>query len=290
MQREQSRVMHGQAMVEFLITLPVLLLMVFGILQFAMIYQAKSALNHAAFMGTRQGALNSGSLRSIRDGVASGLTPLFMRMDGKQTAAIQMSDVARARLISTIEIFNPNTALVEILNPTTAAFNLHNQANAEGKFVIPNDNLMYRTAAVAAGSMSIQDANLLKVKVTYCFKLVVPFVNQLIYGLHTGLVAVQNLAGVSFDLVSRQETSPNLCSNINTVYPAADQTIDSMSSTTGAMALLTQNLTASSKTAVAQSLKLDPALGWNLGGVRIPITAEAIVRMQSPFAPTPAGG
>ena len=95
-------------MVEFLIMLPSLLLMVFGILQFALIYQARSALNHAAFVGARQGALSGGSMNAIQDGVASGLTPLFMRMSVSEDPA--MPHIVRARLISTIEIFNPNTA------------------------------------------------------------------------------------------------------------------------------------------------------------------------------------
>ena len=49
------RCMAGQSMVEFLIVLPSLLLIVFGIFQFSLIYQARSALNHAAFVGARQG-------------------------------------------------------------------------------------------------------------------------------------------------------------------------------------------------------------------------------------------
>ena len=45
--------------------------------------------------------------------------------------------------------------------------------------VIPNDNLVYRSSAEGANSgQSIQDANLLKVHVSFCYELVVPFVRQ----------------------------------------------------------------------------------------------------------------
>ena len=267
--------MSGQSMVEFLIVLPSLLLMVFGILQFSLIYQARSALNHAAFVGARQGALSGGNIKSIQDGVASGLTPLFMRMSVSEDPA--MPHIVRARLISTIEIFNPNTAKVEILNPTAEAFNA---LNVNG--VIPNDNLMYRTGS--GGGVSIQDANLLKIKVTYCFKLVVPFVNQLIYGMNAGLTSVKNLTGVSFDLTSRTETRTNLCSNINKTYAQAMEYVDSLNSKAGPMAPLAEKLTDPLKNVITNSFNVIPSLNWNLGGIRIPITAESTVRMQTPFA------
>lgn len=273
-----ARYGRGQAMVEFLIVLPSLLLIVFGILQYALIYQARSALNHAAFVGARQGALSGGSLTAIRDGVASGLTPLFMRVDFARDLA--MPDLVKARMIATLEIFNPNTASIAILNPTTDAFNA---LNVNG--VIPNDNLMYRSAS--GGGVSIQDANLLKIQVTYCFKLVVPLVNQLIYGMHAGLAAVEKLAGVYYDMASRAETRPNLCSNINRTHAQTIDFVDNISSRAGPLAPLAGSLTGPAQSVLNNAFNAIPAsLNWNLGGVRIPITAESTVRMQTPFAPS----
>ena len=141
------QVMRGQSMVEFLIVLPSLLLIVLGILQFSLMYQARNLLNHAAFIGARQGALSGGNMTSIKDGVASAMAPLFMRVS--LTSRPAMSDVVKARLISTIEIFNLNTALIEILNPTPDVFKKHNLNGA-----IPNDNLMYRSTASAEAPMA----------------------------------------------------------------------------------------------------------------------------------------
>ena len=147
-------------MVEYLIILPVLLLLVLGMIQFALIYQAKSTLNYATFMGARQGALKNANMFSVMDGVAGGMTPLFMRT----TDAAAIQDLAKARIIAAIEIFNPLTAKVEILSPTQEAFD---EFMVDGE--IPNDNLMYRSSDAGKESgMSIQDANLLKVRVTYC--------------------------------------------------------------------------------------------------------------------------
>ena len=197
---------RGQTMVEYLIILPALLLLVLGVIQFALIYQAKSTLNYATFMGARQGALKNASMFSVMDGVAGGMTPLFMRT----TDAAAIQDLAKARIIAAIEIFNPLTAKVEILSPTQEAFD---EFMVDGE--IPNDNLMYRSSDAGENSgMSIQDANLLKVRVTYCVKLVVPFVDRVIYALTTGILGVQNLANKSYTDSTLEET-PNLCSTIS---------------------------------------------------------------------------
>ncbi|NBY68825.1 MAG: hypothetical protein EBQ58_08380 [Betaproteobacteria bacterium] len=210
---------RGQTMVEYLIILPVLLLLVLGVIQFALIYQAKSTLNYATFMGARQGALKNASMFSVMDGVAGGMTPLFMRT----TDAAAIQDLAKARIIAAIEIFNPLTAKVEILSPTQEAFD---EFMVDGE--IPNDNLMYRSSDPGKESgMSIQDANLLKVRVTYCVKLVVPFVDRVIYALATGIKGVQNLANKSYTDSTVEET-PNLCSTISSPKASLRREVQSL--------------------------------------------------------------
>lgn len=262
--------LKGQAMTEYLIILPSLLLLILGVIQLAFIYQAKSTLNYATFMGARQGALKNANLNSVKDGVAAGMTPYFMHT----STAPDMPDLVKARLISAIEIFNPKTASVEILSPSAAAFNALNLGGS-----IPNDNLMYRTAT--GDGMSIQDANLLKIRVTYCVKLIVPFVDRIIYGLATGIQSVTNLTNESF-WQSNAESRPNLCSAMNAAYGNGDTTIQNMN------AAEASGLSGPQKTALAGALSsVIPGLNWNLGGWRIPITSEAIVRMQSPVIMTP---
>ena len=268
--------LRGQSMVEFLIVLPSLLLIVLGIIQFSLIFQAGSILRHATFIGARQGALSSGKMESIKDGVAAGLTPLFMRVDPKTVLGLE--DLVKARLISTIEIFNPNTAKIERLSPTDDALAAHNVGGE-----IPNDNLMYRPTTVDGGQ-SIQDANLLKIRVSYCFKLVVPFVNQLIYGLAVGLKEVKGLTGVSFDPANSTETNKNLCTDINKVKAqATDIVVNDINNRAGPLAPLTGSLSSAAATIINNAFDNVPLLNWNLGGVRIPLVAEAIIRMQTPF-------
>lgn len=274
--------MGGQSLVEFLILLPSLLLIVFGIIQFSLIFQANSILRHAAFIGARQGALSNGKMESIKDGVASAMTPLFMRVNSPSGAGI--TDLARARMISTIEIFNPHTASIEILSPTSEAFEEHNIFIVQNNgFAIPNDNLMYRPTTVLGG-VSVQDANLLKIRVSYCFKLVVPFVNKLIYGMVVGLEETKVLTGISFNDAGSTESKPNMCTNINKVKAeAADSVVNQINSRAGPLAPLTGSLSSTATTIINNAFDNVPVLNWNMGGVRIPIVTEAVIRMQTPY-------
>ena len=267
---------RGQSMTEYLIILPSLLLLVLGVIQFALIYQAKASLNYATFMGARQGALKNANMTSIMDGVAGGMTPFFMRT----SSAPFLHDMAKARMISAIEVFNPNTAKVEIISPTTEAFDAFSQLSTTGD--ISNDNLMFRNSNDLKHGMSIQDANLLKIRVTYCVKLMVPFVDRVIYALNTGIAEVKNMTQSSY-WASNAETIPNMCSKMNGTYATARQQVDSLTASMPAGVSLTANGLANAViNQLPQQFPTIPVLNWNVGGMRIPITAEAIVRMQSP--------
>lgn len=278
----KTRRERGQAIVEYIIIFPILLLLVLGALQFALIYQAKFTLNYATFMGARQGALKNGSMTSIKDGVAAGMAPLFMRTGGTPF----LDDLAKARIISTIEVFNPLTAKVEIISPTQAAFTALAKAPTYGTGnEIPNDNLMYRSAS--GDGMTIQDANLLKIRVTYCVKLVVPFANRVIYSLVNGIEGMKNLTHEFFwTPTSPAPATPNMCSQLSERYAQVRQKIDSIAGSLPVGVSIVDNLASTIINNLPTSFPTIPLLNWNVGGMRIPVTAEAIVRMQSPLQAT----
>src|SRR4051812_25521367 len=164
---------RGQAMIEYLIVFPALLMLVMGAIQFALLYQIKSTLNYATFMAARQGALKNAKSTSIQDALAAGMTPLF-------TFTPDLAGLARGRAIAAIEAFNPLTTNVSILSPTkdTADDFAEDDPADNTKRLIPNDNLQFRDSTLygAKTGLNIQDANLLKIRVTYCAKLIVPVV------------------------------------------------------------------------------------------------------------------
>ncbi len=262
---------RGQAMIEYLIIFPALLLLVMGAIQFALIYQAKFTLNYATFMAARQGALKNAKLTPIKDGLAAGMTPLFMRT----TSSPDVGDLAKARVIAMIEAFNPLTTKVEIISPTK-------QAHIDMGNNIPNDNLMYRSTS--GDGMSVQDANLLKIRVTYCVRLIVPFVNRVIYALSNGITGAKNLTDESFWVSPSAPTTPNMCTMPSDTVASLVSKLDDVSG----MPADIKNAIGAAGNSVADLLNNIPTtipfLNWNIAGMRIPITAEAIVRMQSPVA------
>jgi hypothetical protein len=162
----------AQAMTEFLIIIPVLILLIFGAVQAAFIYSAKNGLNYATFQAARLGAINNAQYADMRRGLLRGMYPMFS----------QYQDEDR-RLEHTAEEID-NFLLITRISPDNAAFGAWGEeqddplGDGEANEAIPNDNLMYRP--MQQNPVSIQDANLLKIRVQYCMKLIVPIVDRLL--------------------------------------------------------------------------------------------------------------
>lgn len=231
--RGGRRFQGGQAMVEYLYAFPILVMLIFGALQFAFIYQAKATLNNAVFLATRGGALANGQMASIQDALASGFAPLFNH--DKSLAALK-----QAYTLADTELRDKRYTRIWIVNPTAAALNDFKGDSEKGN-AIPNDNLMYRDTGVKS-SMSVQDANLLKVRVAYCFRMVVPVINRIIYNLAVNPPGSAQPDGTSpTDMLATTEAARNG----GTDWAECRNTPDNE--------------------------------------FRLPIEAEAVVRMQTPF-------
>lgn len=229
-----NRYQGGQALPEYIYVFPILALLILGAIQFGFIYQTKSTLNHATFQATRSGALNNGSMTAIVEGLTSGLMPLFAHR-ANSGGEMNLDMLKEAWKLASAQVKDPKLTTIRIVNPNQAALTAYQGQSESGK-EIPNDNLMYRSTSIAGGGMSVQDANLLKVRVTYCYRLTVPILNKLIFHL------VVDPPGTPDEI----ETAPDL-----------------LASTGGG---------STSR----------PCTGID-DEYRIPITSEAIVRMQTPF-------
>ncbi len=223
--------------------IPILLIILLASLQFIFIYEAKQTLNYATFVGARAGALKNGKMAAIQDGLAAGLAPLF-------THNTDQKALKDARRLARDELANNKLALITIVNPNAAAFT---DFGASGE--IPNDNLMYRSTDPGGSGMNVQDANLLKVRVIYCVRLVVPIVNRMIFSY----------------AVSPAPT------------PAK---IDSY--TSGGIAASEMLAVAPAAGADGLCVNSDSNPTTNPYPYRIPVSSEAVVRMQSAFQ-NPAG-
>lgn len=187
---------HGQSMVEMLVILPVMLGLILAAIQFGLIYHAKITLNYAAYEAVRAGTLNCnkkyqdgnntctsdvGQFAAVKEGFARGLAPLYSYAKSddsgkadRTTNRVEAYQQARARIFAEFE-GDKDYIRIERLRPTVSSVN-----DAVDQ-VIPNDNLMYRSKTPDKSNESIQDANLLHLRITYWYPLYVPFVNQLIF-------------------------------------------------------------------------------------------------------------
>ena len=224
----------AQAMVEFVIILPVMLMLILAIVQFGLIYRAKVTLNYATFQAVRAGTINNASMSEMELSFASNMAPMYtssyLSMDsgGNCVSSFSVSDSARQARVGTQKItqgaaglrgvldaninnFDSNTVIcgrrvvqqqfadgfaqISVINPNAASFSNfgvsgYHDVDGNGTMrtvtQIPNDNLMYRDPQVVAsggGGQSIQDANLLKIHVGYCYELVIPFINRMIWAM-----------------------------------------------------------------------------------------------------------
>ncbi len=163
----------GTATVATLIALPVLGLIIGGAIQLGLLFEAKSTLNHAALQAARAGMVDNASQESLELGLARGLLPLFS--PSKDLVGVGRTLVCEA----TPEVVV--NGCIRIINPTVEAFSDFGEFVIGGKFQIPNDELYRLSTEVGSKSgVNVQDANLLKVFVTYGAPMRVPIVGQLI--------------------------------------------------------------------------------------------------------------
>jgi predicted RNA-binding protein YlqC (UPF0109 family) len=166
---------RGGATAEFLFAAPALLLLGMSGMQALFFYDAKNTLSYAAFEAAREGAVTHAQTGNMRRELAVRLSPIFGG-DGSSTEAVE--SMAEAM----VEVHNPLFTKIQVLNPTKEAFDDFGVKNSENnKTEIPNDNLKFRSRQVGSSSgVNIQDANILKVKVTYGYKLEVPIINAIL--------------------------------------------------------------------------------------------------------------
>lgn len=169
------RRMAGQSMIELLIVAPLVFFFILVTIQFVILYRIKATLDYAAFEAARAGAVNGANKSAMEEGLAKGLTPLFTT--GKSLAALETG-----YLKAQLAVQNPLFTQLEVISPTRAAWNDHKERQWNGRYALPNDNLSFRSTAIKASGVNVQDANILKIKVTYHVPLVVPFVGLVLRG------------------------------------------------------------------------------------------------------------
>lgn len=114
----------------------------------------------------------------MRLALAKGLVPLFATKPDMASYGTALIDATK----ETLQL--SNMAKVEVLNPTRAALGDfgRDRLDALAGKELPSDTLNYRsTAPGSASRISVQDANILHLRVSYCLRLKVPIMDRVIY-------------------------------------------------------------------------------------------------------------
>jgi hypothetical protein len=189
----------GASALEALLALPLLLMMGLGALQFAWVYQAKQALEHALVEAARSGSVAYAQPAAIREGLARGLLPwLFGAADPGEylvNLGLSLAHVSAGEQAGWL--------VLRQVSPAAEAFEdwAEPARGPDGRLVpgvveIPNDGLRHRSrfarpasgvagwqgaAAIGlASGQSLSDANLLRLHLHYGVPLRVPLIGRLL--------------------------------------------------------------------------------------------------------------
>jgi hypothetical protein len=155
---------------------PIAILITFLIIQAGMLYMAKLTLNNATFMAARYGATQNAKMSEIQSSLAKGLIPFYQNASNNNP----LTRIPMALAYAEGAVLNPLIVKIEILSPSQEAFDTYGIQDGSTTY-IPNDNLEFRTPTpMNKASISIRDANILRIKVTYGYELKVPLMQNLL--------------------------------------------------------------------------------------------------------------
>jgi uncharacterized membrane protein (UPF0127 family)/Flp pilus assembly protein TadG len=194
-EKPSMRLQRGASMIEFAVVGPIISLLGLAVLQYGMLFFAKNQMNQASFMAARAGSMANASLNSVGKAYANALIPLYggglttQELARSKALAICEStknpaDLAAAEALagatftaddqaSCNKSLTQGGAWIELLNPTKESFDdwkddTLTQTVGNGKRVIPNRNLAFKDSSKIGSSsgQSLQDANVIKVRIT----------------------------------------------------------------------------------------------------------------------------
>lgn len=164
----------GQSLTEFLVAMFGFGFLLLGLLQAILFYRAKVLVDYAAQEAARAGATSGVDHTKMVHGFARGLAPLYATgTPGVAGAAVALGSAELA--------LTTGAGSIKVISPTRAAYTDFAEDQFDGKKALPNDSLYFRPDTVGKSSgLNVQDANLLKIQVTYRYRLIVPIIDKLI--------------------------------------------------------------------------------------------------------------
>lgn len=164
----------GVSIVETMLILPIMLIVGFGIVHGGLVFQAQSNLEYAALMAARVGASKSINVTDMINEVEYRMRPTTSVEGDNANAIVDQRSKVR------IEVLNPTVGMFYSCGrqPTYLSDDCYSQTYCE----IPYFGMQYLDRADPANDCngaSIQDANILRIRVTYTYDSKIPFLNRI---------------------------------------------------------------------------------------------------------------
>jgi hypothetical protein len=188
---------RGQSLTEFVVAMVGFGVLLLALLQAILLYRAKTTVDYAALEAARAGALHGADKGQMQKGLARGLTPLYA------TATASPSAVGTAEAYAQAYPAVLAFSTITVLSPNTGSFDDFKESQYDGRMAIPNDTLNFRSGSVGArGGLSVQDANILKIQVSYTYPLIVPIIDRILGTLDVKRTALEGHTVYSIPLVA----------------------------------------------------------------------------------------
>lgn len=175
----------GATLTEFITIGPMIFLLGLTGVQYTLMYNAKTNLTYASYEAARAGAIENASPEQIELGLFKGFLPYLSAANGSSGSP---EDIAK--LLAEAKFKEAPYTKIEIINPTAEAFNDFNNTTLQQNLgtrqkVIPNkltdiENLKSAQGKGASSGMSVSEANVLKLRITYGYEPKIPFVGDVV--------------------------------------------------------------------------------------------------------------
>lgn len=178
----------GVTLVEFAIVMPFALLFILGIVQLGLLMTARQLVNTATFMAARAGSLQHAQIPKMTDAMTKALIPFYQNTTISDHLTRLTRALSTAQSDTACGLAGPCFLRIEVLNPSAAVFKDYAMTEGQQDY-IPNDNLEFRSHAHhgTLSGLTIQDANVLKIKATYGYELKVPLMKTVFGAIMCGI-------------------------------------------------------------------------------------------------------
>lgn len=185
----------GASLTEFIVVTPMIFLLGMLGVQYTLMYNAKSNLTYAGYEAARAGAIHHADPQKIQEGLLKGLLP-YLNANGNGLVKTGNGTVDNVAMLKQAQLTEAPFMKIEIISPNKQAFDDFNNPTLQQMLktthkVIPNKQTDFENLKDKVGSSSgltIAEANVLKLRVTYGYKPEIPLAKNMMSSLYSFLM------------------------------------------------------------------------------------------------------